>query len=392
MTTTSDTPIPARSFGPRITRSAALAAVFAVLLAFLTPSATAAGDAGSATASWLAAQVNPDGSVLDPYTSEPSVDWSVNVALALATTSVQTDALDRAMGFIEANAESYIISGTSDPTGHIAWLIILAHATGGDPRAFGPSAVDLVDRLTERYGVTESGLFGTVDEYTPVTNQSLAIIALVAAGEAVDESAIDWLLSQQCEGPSGQSGAWQGYRGIGLPGSLVDCLPTSSTSYARPETGSTSYAVQALVAVRESGSTNSRLDDAVNAAIGWMRGMQSASGAAIGGFGQYVGDSADPNSTALVILALIAAGVDPSTLSIDGEDPFSSLMSWIRPTGVDGGAASSPYSAGAADLFATFQVQWGISADPFPVLARQIIEETGPGAGGPAELVPAYTG
>ena len=376
-----------------MTRSAVLALVFALLAAFLTPSATAAGEDGSATAAWLAAQVSPDGSVLDPYTSEPSVDWSVNVALALATTSGQTEALNRAMRHIETNAEEYIISGTSDPAGHISWLIILAVATVRDPRAFGPTSINLVDRLIARYGVTENGLFGTVDEYTPVTNQSLSVIALIAAGEGIYEAAIDWLLSQQCEGPSGHSGAWQGYRGVGLPGSLVDCLTTSSASYARPESGSTSYAVQALTAVRASGYSNSRLDDAVDAAVEWLRGMQSTTGTAIGGFGQYVGDSADPNSTALVLLALIAADIEPTTLQVDGEDPFSSLMSWIKSSGPDAGAASSPYSSGAADLFATFQVMWGISSDPFPVaFIPPGITESGAGVGDPAEIAPAYTG
>ena len=252
VTKTSDTANPGRRVGPIMTRSAVLALVFALLAAFLTPSATAAVEDGSATSAWLAAQVSPDGSVLDPYTSEPSVDWSVNVALALATTSGQTEALNRAMRHIETNAEEYIISGTSDPAGHISWLAILAVATGRDPRAFGPTSINLVDRLIARYGVTENGLFGTVDEYTPVINQSLSVIALIAAGEGIYEAAIDWLLSQQCEGPSGHSGAWQGHRGVGLPGSLVDCLTTSSASYARPESGSTSYAVQALTAVRAS--------------------------------------------------------------------------------------------------------------------------------------------
>lgn len=393
MTTTSDSATIRRSSGPTMTRSVAFAVVFALVAAFLAPAATAAGGDGSATAAWLAAQVAPDGSVLDPYTSDPSVDWSVNVALALATTSGQTEALSRAMGHVEANAEAYITSGTSDPAGHLAWLIILAEATGRDPRAFGPTSIDLVDRLIARYGVTETGLFGTVDEYTPVTNQALAIIALTAAGEGVDDGAIDWLLSQQCDGPTGHIGAWQGHRGIGLPGSLVDCLPTTSGAYERPETGSTSYAVQALVAVRDSGYVNSRLDDAVDAAIDWLRSVQATSGTAPAGFGQYVGDSSDPNSTALVILALLAAGVDPATLVVDGADPFTSLMSWVKLSGPDAGASQSPYSSGAADLFATFQVMWGISADPFPVdVDVPFIGESGPGVDGPAPIAPAYTG
>jgi len=393
VTTTSDSATNRRNSGSTMMRSAAFAVVVALVAAFLAPAATAAGGDGSATAAWLAAQVAPDGSVLDPYTSDPSVDWSVNVALALATTSGQTEALNRAMGHVEANAESYITSGTSDPAGHLAWLIILAEATGRDPRAFGPTSIDLVDRLIARYGVTEIGLFGTVDEYTPVTNQALAIIALTAAGEGVDDGAIDWLLSQQCDGPTGHIGAWQGHRGIGLPGSLVDCLPTTSGAYERPETGSTSYAVQALVAVRDSGYVNSRLDDAVDAAIEWLRSVQATSGTAPAGFGQYVGDSSDPNSTALVILALLAAGEDPSTLTVGEDDPASSLRSWIILSGPDAGAASSPYSSGASDLFATFQVLWGLSADPFPITPiLPIAIEDGAPDDGALVMPPAYTG
>ena len=368
------------------------ATVLILLFVAVASASDAAPLQSPATNSWLASQIAEDGSVLDPYTSEPSVDWSVNVAIGLAATGDRSDALGRALRHIQDNAEAYITSGTSDPVGHLSWLIILAIATGLDPHSFGPTSIDLIDRVNLRYSVAEPGLFGTVDEYTPVTNHSLAILALVAAGETVEEGAIDWLLSQQCGGPVGQIGAWQGHRDIGAPGSLVDCLPITSTAYERPETGSTSYAVQALVAVRESGYVNTRVDAAVERAVEWFRGMQADSGTASGGFGQYVGDPADPNSTALVILALLAAGVDPSTMVADGNDPFVSLRHWLVTEGPDAGSLSSPYSSGAADLFATFQALWGFAADPFPILPSTVAVEEGSTDGTPGVWVPVLAG
>jgi hypothetical protein len=228
-------------------------AVIAVLLAAilsvpLTLGATAA-NATSSTGSWLAAQVSSTGSVVDPYGTEPSVDWTVNVALALLSDGEQTDALARAMVYIDVNAETYVTSGTSDEAGHLSWLILLAVFTDRDPHSFGPSSLDLVARLQSRFEIAEPGLFGSVDDFTPVTNQALAIIALNAAGADVPVGALDWLRMQQCDAPTEQAGGWQGYRAEVSPGVLAACEPTTSAEYNRADSASTSFAMQAIACI-----------------------------------------------------------------------------------------------------------------------------------------------
>jgi hypothetical protein len=315
----------------------------------------------------LASNVGADGSVLDPYGTEPSIDWTINLALALAASGEQPDVLVRMLDHIRSNADEYITSGTSDPAGHLAWLILLATRSGEDPTDFGGTHLDLVTALRNRYAVAEAGLFGTVDVYTAATNQALSILALIASGAEVAPDAIDWLLAQQCTGPAGQAGAWQGHRAEATPGVLSDCLPTSSAAYERADAATTSFAVMALAAWRARGHVAPGVDASITAAVDWLRSMQARTGSAAGGFGQYVGDPADPNSTALAILAIISAGTDPATWTVTDGDPVGSLRSWIITTGPEAGAFRSPYSSGSADLFATYQGLWGLAGSPFPL-------------------------
>ena len=367
-------------------------AISTALLMALAPSLLGASSASAArsTSSWLAGQVSDAGSVIDPYGTDPSVDWTVNVALALIAAGDQGPALERAVAYIEANAGAYVTSGTSDQAGHLSWLILLAMFTERDAHSFGIDGLDLVAMLQARYGIAEPGLFGTVDDYTPVTNQALAIIALRAAGATVPAGAIIWLRLQQCEAPAEQAGGWQGYRPELTPGVLADCEPVSSAAYNRADAASTSFAMQAiadLIGVD---------DPAIAAGVAWLHRLQSPSAPAAGGFGQYIGDTSEPNSTALVIQALRATETFDQDWSLGGGDPALSMYSWVIVSGDDDGALASPYSSGSADLYATYQGIWGVLQRPLPTLLAM------PVVGGPidssmvgdssSELAPAFTG
>jgi hypothetical protein len=365
---------------PRVSRRRGTVGALVVLMSVLAaafPSAASPVRSASAdaAASWMATQVAPDGSVLNPYDATPSVDWAVNVALGLVVTGNETAAMNRLMSYIRTNVTTYTSSGTSDPVGHLSWLVLLAKATGDNPRAFGTPSVDLIAAIDARYEVEEASVYGSIDPYTPVTNQSLAILALHSAGAPVPTAAVEWLKSQQCDSPVVSAGAWQGYRSS--LGGLAPCLSSSSSEYESPEVGSTSIALQALGAIGETGSFPT--------ASAWIQTLQSPGSPGAGGFGQWIGDPADPNSTAVAIQAIVATGGDPAALpwSSGGSSPMTSLESWIIASGDEAGAFASPYSSGYADLFATFQGVWGLTLAALP------FTEPNPDPTPPTTIVPA---
>jgi hypothetical protein len=142
-----------------------------------------------------------------------------------------------------------------------------------------------------------------------------------------------------------------------------------------------------------------RVDDpAIGLGLEWLHRLQSAASPAPGGFGQYIGDSSDPNSTALVIQAIRATGDSHGTSwEIAGGDPASSIASWVIESGPEAGALASPYSDGAADLYATYQGLWGIKQRPLLTLLAvpaQIgsPEDASQVGSPPAVVAPNFTG
>jgi hypothetical protein len=324
------------------------------------------------------------------------VDWAVNVALALATTGNEPVAIERALGYIEANTTAYLSEPTANTVGRYGWLLVLADATDRDPRAFGADGTDLVTGILGQYEIEEAGLFGPVNTFGSAFNQALSIIGLVAAGEAPPADAVTWLRDQQCDGSTTSVGGWQPYRAPS-GGGLEPCVDSDGATFAGADANSTAFAVQALAAL---GDTTP-----IPAAVTWLHELQVTTGGAPGGFGQYVGDPADPNSTAVVVQAIVAAGEDPagSGWAAGGGTPLSSLATWQISSGAEAGALASPYSAGFADLFATYQGVWGLAQVAFPLPASTpttpSTPTTTPGEGTPtggpavaATVTPSFTG
>ena len=338
--------------------------VAALVGALVVPAPTAASSpAAGPAAAWLAALVGPDGSVENPYDpGVPSVSWTVNVALALATTGTQPDALEAAMGYVESRVDDYVVVGGVDNPGRLGYLTMLAVATERDPRAFGTSTTDLVARTAATYEVAEPGLFGMPDTYSSVTLHSLAVLGLVAAGEPVPAEASAWLAAQQCdagEGPPETLGGWQGYRAPDGSG-LADCV-VDGDLFVSPDSNNTSFAVQALSVTGAEGLLEN--DPGV-----FFLQLQESDGARRGGFAfDLLSFGADPNSTAVVVQALVALGQPLSSWSVGGQDPLASLETWVVAEGPDAGALASPFSDGFPDVYATYQGVWGLALAPFPL-------------------------
>ncbi len=349
-------PLPRRGRTPALLAALVLAAALLVPLVGPSP-ATAATASSNAAAAWLAGLVGPDGAAVNPSNGQPSLSGTVQVALALVANQSDRGTIERALTYIEPNVGTYVVSNGADNPGRLGYLLVLAHATGGDPRAFGTPAVDLVARLEATYGIAETGFYGTPDPYNAVFNQSLAVVGLVAAGRPVPAAALTWLSDQQCDSDNSSDGGWQGYRAPS-GGGLVACDPSSGIAYTGADSNSTAMAIQALVAGGASGPVSSG-----------MAFLASTQAPRTGGFGYYAGDTADdPNSTALGIQAVVATGGNPSgpAWTTAGGNPMSALVAWQLTSGADAGALASPYSGGEADFLATFQGLWGLAEAAFP--------------------------
>lgn len=293
---------------------------------------------------WLATQF--DAGI--PIQNFGSPDWGVTLdaTLGMVATGSGGAQVDAAWAALLADRESAVAPGGVDSPGRLARAILLAAALGEDPRAVGAApGADLVARLeaTRRTTGADAGLFGSGDPtYDGAFRQGYAIAALVAAGATPDPSSISWLLAQQC-GPDGDPGAWMPYRSdLSVP-----CAPNPAL-FVAPDTNATAAALTGLSATGQ-GAT------AIDAALGWLDTVQESDG----GWGQQVGYGTDPNSTALVLQALIAVdAADDPRFADQGAGPLAALLSFqlgCDAPEADRGAFTFPGSNEAPNGFATAQ-------------------------------------
>jgi hypothetical protein len=298
-----------------------------------------------AAAAWLASQVNADGyipSAFPPF--GPDYSTTAQAVPALVAAGVGGDTVTRVLTYLGAHVDDFASSGGDDKPGALAYLILAAHAGGADPTAFGAPATDLVARLksTEQ----QSGLFGVQDAtFDGAFRQGLSFLALVAAGDAPDDNAVDWLVGQQCT-----SGLWMAYRAD----TQVPCSTPDPSDFTSPDTNSTALAVLALAAVDQSGPAGdgaAALDAVRNSAGGW--GLSAAAE-----------QPTDANSTGLVADALLATSGGPDA---DGLAAIESLQLGCDAAATDrGGIAFQDFGSGLfPDAFATVQA--------VPALAEQVL-------------------
>ena len=283
------------------------------------------------------------------------------------------------------------------------FYVIGAAAAGYDPNALrngaGPSVIDylkgqvglattdggntgrlLMAAVAARQSVTSFGgldLVATLRHYylggfyqpNSAQGQALAILGLKAAGQAVPQPAIDVVKKAQ-----DADGGWDYL--------LVANDPNAATNYDTSDTNSTAFALMSLAAVG---------DHSLDAgALAWLKTQQQADG----GFA-YQGSPSDPDSTALVLQALLAASQDPwsyrynqsantpltyliSTqdagggfLGYSGVDPGTTAMA---VAGVLGQAFPVTFAYGANQVMATEQ---GADQHALQYLASQQVASTG---------------
>lgn len=301
-------------------RLGAASAILAVALSSLlvTDPVAAADTPASRAVAYLFAAQSADGSL------GGSPGQTEDYILGAAATGFDPATLVACSGTSAFDYLAANIAGATADAGKTAKLILAVVAGHRSPAAFG--GTDLLARLeTDRSSGT--GAYGDGSTFS----QSLAILALHAAGLPMPTDSIAYLASLQ-----DADGSWN-------YGAKADAIA-----------GDTNSTAVALMALAAAGSSS-----AVPKALTWLHGQQLADG----GFPYQGGSDAtsDPDSDALVIEALTAVGESPSgaAWAVGGDTPVSNLLTFQA---ADGGFIFPGNKA--PDTFTTSEVPEGLAGTP----------------------------
>ena len=321
-------------------------AVFALCSwSFIPVGVGAADPASDAAVSWLVTQQQSDGgfeAAVPPFPgfetrdvvlaiaehAQTGTTWNASEALA-AVQSLQVGGLT-ALDYLEA-----LVAGSSDQGVAAKTVVLVSEPLGIDPTAFG--SVDLVAKMG-----------GCSNTTAPTFNGQLY---LALAQQLVCSGAPAALITDI-------RGAQQANGGWGFAGD-----PTTDDI----DNDTTGLAIEALIG---SGAT---IDDPdLHAALMFLASNFQSNGA-----WQFFGDD-DPNSTAMAVLAITAAGFDVSTscwrdtlLPETAGTPYTSPDAWLRSqqltSGADAGRIQSPADQFGVNTLPTSQTVEGLMRSWMPV-------------------------
>jgi hypothetical protein len=231
------------------------------------------------------------------------------------------------MAYLAAHAASACTTA-----GACGELVQAVAAAGLNPTTFG--GVDLLTTLNGFY-VAATGIFGDGEAFT----DTLAIQGLIAAHQPVPAAALHHLVAAQ-----DSDGGWDYL--------LVKDDPNGSTNFDTSDTNSTAMVLMALDAAGV--HTRDR------AALAWLHTQQDQDG----GFPYQAGAGSDPDSTALVLQALLGAGQNPDAAAWapGGHSPLAELT---VTQDADGGFTfpGNP----APDAFTTAEVPPALDRAAYPL-------------------------
>ena len=334
----------------------ALAGTSALPAGAATPTNIQRGQQG---AQWLANQIKSNGGVLQNFGKPDPVDTAYAV-IGMRALGVDKPASDQAIAALKTMIGTDLETGGHASPGALAQYIIAAIADGQDPRHFGGTGAqnNLVGRLlaTARNGGPDKGLFGSSDpSFDGAYRQGLALAALKAAGVSHNDARVNlgiaWLTKQQCA-----NGLWESYR---TRPAVVPCVPANPKTFTGPDTNSTALAVEGLAAWAKFPKQSS--------VLGSLKKSQSSDAGFP--FVAAKGQASDPDSTALVIQALLAEKSAPSsaTWKKGANTPYSALAGYqLGCTSPDFGAFIFPGST-SANVFATVQSAPALAGQKIPV-------------------------
>ena len=315
----------------RTRRVAALAttgATGAALLALAigTGSAATQVDPASRAIEYLQGQQSgSDGSIpVGPSTDSVSEAYAIGAAAAgYDPNALRHGAGPSVMAYLAAHA-----AAACTAAGACGELLQAVAAAGLNPAAFG--GVDLVTTLNGFYTAT-TGVFGDGEAFT----ETLAIQGLVAAHQPVPAAALGHLVATQ-----DSDGGWD-FK-----------LIKNDTGFDTSDTNSTAMVLMAL----DAAGVHSR----DRSALAWLHTQQDGDG----GFPYQAGSGSDPDSTALVLQALLATGQNPNApvWAPGGHAPLAELIA----TQNGNGGFAFPGNP-APDAFTTAQVPPALERAAYPL-------------------------
>jgi hypothetical protein len=300
-------------------------------------------------AQWLASQLTPQGFYpTTPGGSTADLSATANTVLALSAANVDSVAARSALAYLAANLDAYVTNTGADGPAQLAQLILDTVALGQSPTSFG--GTDLVARLlaTQQTSGPDAGLFGTEDQVANYAaggyQQGLALAALAAAGvrgTPAVQSAVAWLVGEQCP-----DGGWTS------PDNANNDCSGAPADYAGPDTNSTALAVQGLVA------QGALSPAAAAAATAFLVTGQDADA----GWSYYPNTTdtpgvTDPDSTSLVLQALLALGISPADPRVTrgGVTPVTTLLGFQLTSGTGAGAFDFNSPPATANTLSTYE-------------------------------------
>ncbi|MGI6367123.1 MAG: hypothetical protein ACOX2L_01975 [Anaerolineae bacterium] len=284
---------------------------------------------------YLQAELTPEGG-LDPFGSGPDPSTSLRALLALGTLGLPANALTHPdtgatlLSFLQDSAWEYThapegLSASELFPGSAGLVLAALSAVGIDTRlpeellsSVDPDADSLIAQLESTLDVdggyrtaAEEG-YSTGEPLPP--NQAFAILGLAMAGRAVPQDAVDYLISLQ-----GEDGSWADGDLDTTALALVALMATGRVSaYDAP-------VVSALAFLQES-----QLEGG-----GWRPGWDT--------------EALNADTTAWVIQALLACGIDPESGAwVRAASPVQALASLQQEDGRVGGEYASSYSTAEA--------------------------------------------
>ena len=290
------------------------------------------------------------------------VTTTAYAVIGMRAAGVDKPASNLAINYLETKIGTQIQLGGHDSAGALSEYILASVADATDPRHFGGTGAqnNLVNRLlaTQRTTGPDAGLFGVQDPtYDGAFRQGLALAALKAINanrlDAHVVAGINWLTRQQCA-----NALWTAYRA----NTTVPCAAANPNTFAGPDTNSSGLAIQGL------GAWGSFPNAAVTRQR--LRAVQSSDGG--WPFIAAPSQPSDPDSTALVIQALVAEtnGSPVSSAWNKGTNtPYTALASYQL------GCKSPGYGAfyfppdKTANSFATVQAVPAMASKAFPIAA-----------------------